>query len=291
MNSPQASTGSTKKKKLLDNPLLSGIAVPIAIVLVGSLIVFGVTKMLSTSRSYKDLVSELHSKTFGNRWVAAYELSKVINSKSVPKEDVPWLIENLDQVYNEAIDPRTRNFTIVALGAIGHENVLPILKRALEDSDQKVKFHAVAALSNMPKGIKFDWSLVESLMKSDDLGLKQAVMLTLATHHVPSAEKILLSQIDSSEVSLRYAAATGLVYYKNEAAIPIIKEILLLKSYPEKAGLFNADKIHGLKANILSALGKNNWKRPGSIVEEMAQQEKNMKVLNQAKTWLKQLKN
>ena len=62
---------------------MSGIAVPIAIILIGALIIFGVTKMLSTGKNYRDLVEELHSKTFGNRWVAAFELSKFIASEKI----------------------------------------------------------------------------------------------------------------------------------------------------------------------------------------------------------------
>jgi hypothetical protein len=57
---------------------MSGIAVPIAIVLVGALIIFGVTKMLSSGKNHRDLIDEMNSKTFGNRWVAAYELSKFL---------------------------------------------------------------------------------------------------------------------------------------------------------------------------------------------------------------------
>ena len=44
----------------------SNFVIPFAIVLIGSLIIFGVTKMLQTDRGYRDLVRELHSKTFGN---------------------------------------------------------------------------------------------------------------------------------------------------------------------------------------------------------------------------------
>ena len=40
----------------------SNFVIPFAIVLIGSLIIFGVTKMLQTDRGYKDLVRELHSK-------------------------------------------------------------------------------------------------------------------------------------------------------------------------------------------------------------------------------------
>jgi Sec-independent protein translocase protein TatA len=82
--------------------------VPIAIVLVGALIIFGITKMLSTERSYKDLVQEMQSKTFGNRWIAAYELSKQIISEQIPEEEKPWLVENLADIYKNTPDPRTK---------------------------------------------------------------------------------------------------------------------------------------------------------------------------------------
>ena len=96
----------------------SNFVIPFAIVLIGSLIIFGVTKMLQTDSGYKDLVRELHSKTFGNRWIAAFELSKVISANGVPEDEVPWLVENLNDLYSSAVDSRTKNFIIVALGAM-----------------------------------------------------------------------------------------------------------------------------------------------------------------------------
>ena len=79
----EASGGS---EKILEKSPLNGIAIPVAIVLVGVLIVFGVTKMLSTERTHRDLIREMHSKTFGNRWVAAYELSKLFAAKAIDIE-------------------------------------------------------------------------------------------------------------------------------------------------------------------------------------------------------------
>ena len=70
----------TQQKRILERPFYSGLVVPTAIILVGALIVFGVMKLLSNERSHRDLINELHSKTFGNRWVAAYELSKVLST-------------------------------------------------------------------------------------------------------------------------------------------------------------------------------------------------------------------
>ena len=119
---------NSKTPKALKSGNGSNFVIPLAIVLIGSLIIFGITKMLQNDRGYKDLVRDLHSKTFGNRWVAAFELSKVISSKSV-KEDIPWLIENLDDLYESAVDTRTKNFIIVALGSLGDENGVSTIQR------------------------------------------------------------------------------------------------------------------------------------------------------------------
>ena len=95
--------------------------------------------MLENDRGYKDLVRDLHSKTFGNRWVAAFELSKVISAK-IPSEDVPWLIENLEDLYSTAVDFRTKNFIIVALGSLGDSRGVPTIQKGLVESDSSTQF-------------------------------------------------------------------------------------------------------------------------------------------------------
>ena len=132
-------------KKLLEKSPLSGITVPIAIVLVGALIIFGVTRMLSSGKNHRDLVEELNSKTFGNRWVAAYELSKYLAASRIPPQDVPWVAENLIITYKQSVDARTRNFLILALGALNHPSAYPVFNQALDDEDPQVRFNAVVA--------------------------------------------------------------------------------------------------------------------------------------------------
>ena len=47
---PADSKAPQTQKKILENPFVGSLVVPIAIVLVGALIIFGVTKMLSSER-------------------------------------------------------------------------------------------------------------------------------------------------------------------------------------------------------------------------------------------------
>ena len=288
------STPPQTQKKLLENPFVGSLVVPIAIVLFGSLIIFGITKMLSSERSYKDLVEEIHSKTFGNKWVAAYELSKQINSSQIPREDYPWLVTNLTDAYKNSIDPRTRGFIIAALGALKTDIALPSLQLALSDADLDVKFHAIVSIANMPKGIKFDWSKLIELLNSEKPILKQAAILALATHMVSEAQVPIRTQLSDSNFIVKYAAATALIGYKDESATPALKEILLMPNPDAKARILppalDAQQITDLKLSVLSTLQKHDWKVLNEIILEVANKDSNNSVATKAKEVLNLLK-
>ncbi len=274
-------------KKLLENPFVGSLVVPIAIVLVGALVIFGVTKMISTEHSYKDLVREMKSKTFGNKWVAALELSKVIAADRIPEEEIPWLVENLDEIYTSTIDPRTKDFIVVAAGALGDQKSLKIISKGLMEDDKNIKFHAVVALSNMEVPKNFDWTKVKSFLESKDAAMVQASVLTLATHRVPGVEEKIRAQLQSSDgFAVRYAAATALVYYKDELALPVIAEILSMDDKSHNATL-TVDEIRALKINVLSAAKKENWTRLSTIIDRMLDSEKDIKVKAYAQDVLK----
>jgi len=287
-------TPERSQKKLLENPFVGSLVVPIAIVLVGALIIFGITKMLSSERSYKDLVDEIQSKTFGNKWVAAYELSKQINSSQIPKEDYPWLVTNLTDAYKTSIDPRSRGFIIAALGALKTNLAVPVFQLALSDQDLDVRFHAIVSLANLPKGIIFDWNKVIELLNSDQPILKQASVLALATHAVPEAQASIKRLLVDSNSIVKYAAATALIAYKDENAMSVIKEILL-KPYPLATArvqppLLDAQQITDLKMSVLSTLQKYNWKVLNDIILEVASKDSNNSVATKAKEVLNLLK-
>jgi HEAT repeat protein len=282
---------SANNKKILQSSPLSGIAVPIAIVLVGALIIFGVSKMLSTGRDHKDLIQELHSKTFGNRWVAAYELSKFIATSKIPKEDIPWMIENLIRVYKESVDPRTRNFVVLALGSLKNDLALPLLNAALGDPDPQVRFNAVVSLGNFPRGVKIDWEQIKkNLMESQDNGVKQAAILAISTHQIPDAQIILRPFVQSSEKMLRYSAAIGLIWTKENSAISVLKEILSLNYTQAKEGEFNGAQVEGLKVNLIEQLIKDPWPELAPMLTETSIHDSNIKVRTKAQEALNLLK-
>ena len=279
-------------KKILESSPLSGIAVPIAIVLVGGMIIFGVTKMLSSGKDHRDLVEEMNSKTFGNRWVAAYELSKFLAAKKIPKEDMPWVIENLSRVYKESIDARTRNFVVLALGSLNNPLSLNVLNAALDDQDPQVKFNAIVSLGNMSKGVDIKWEKIEAELKdSQDVGIKQVALLAMAAHQHPNIEEKALSFLGSNERTLRYTSAIVLIQSKNAEAIPVLEEICALRYDIAESGQLNGAQVEALKMNVLENVEKSKWKSVYDLVKNLEQDDSNVKVNTKAKQVLKLLKN
>ena len=287
----QAIQSMEKPKKILENPFVGSLVIPILIVMVGALIIFGVTKMLSTERTHKDLLNEMHSKTFGNRWVAAYELSKLIANKKISAEEAPALIVELEDIYDKSKDPRARNFIVVAISALGNELGLGIINKAVKDLDPKVKFHAVTALGNMPTGIPFEWKALFPLLKAADIPLQHATILTLSVHNVREAQNLIRGKLGDSEVSIRYASATALIQFKDDAAISVLKEILELNSFPKKPAPFTSKQIQNLKLNVLGMLIKQKWKVMPKVIHSLSENEGIPSVKSRAKELLNQLNN
>ncbi len=275
------------QKKILESPFIGSLVVPIAIVLFGSLIIFGITKMLSTDRSYKDLVTEIQSKTFGNKWVAAYELSKQINSAQIPREDYPWLITNLSDAYKNSIDPRTRGFIIAAVGALKTDLSLQLLQRGLDDQDLDVKFHSIVAIANMPKGIAFNWDKLIFLLEAKEPILRQASVLALATHSVTAAHEKIQNVLNDSSLTVKYAAATALISFKDEKAKTVLNEILSMP-YPDANDrvlppALDAQQVTDLKLSVLNTLLKHNWTLMNETILEVANKDLNNSVATKAK--------
>ncbi len=279
-------------KKILESSPLSGIAVPIAIVLVGGMIIFGVTKMLSSGKDHRDLVEEMNSKTFGNRWVAAYELSKFLAAQKIPKEDMPWVIENLSRVYKESVDARTRNFVVLALGSLNNPQSLDVLNAALSDQDPQVKFNAIVSVGNMSKGLDIKWEKIEAeLNDSQDVGIKQVALLALAAHQRPNIEEKALSFLNSNERTLKYTSAIVLIQSKNANAIPVLEEICALRYDVAEAGQLNGAQVEALKMNVLENVEKSKWNSVYNLVQKLDKDDSNVKVSTKAKQVLKLLKN
>ena len=277
-----------RPKKILDNPILGSLVLPIAIILIAGLIIFGASKLLFSERSYKDLVSEMSSKTFGNRWIAAFELSKLLASSSIPQNEIPALVEDLTQIYKTTDDVRTKDFLIVAIGTLKNESSLPLLAFVLKnEKDPNILFHAIIALGNMPPGIAFDFKSLIGFLDSPDVALNQAAILALASHQVSEANPKIETFLTSQELSLKYSSAIALIHLKNPKVILVINEIFDLKTHKG----FTPEQIAGLKLNALNEIQKIRWEEFKNKVDFLSRNEENLMVKAKALEFLNQLNN
>jgi len=284
------------KEKILDRPFFSSLIIPIAVVALGALIVFGVGRMLTVERSYRDLVEELGSKTFGNRWVAAYELAKFFKTSSIPEEDLPWVIGELTRVYQGSTnDARTRNFIVLALGTLDSGDLTDFFNKALKDpsSDIVVSVLAVAGNKSKEQLLGFNWSDVAAQLGSKDSGVKQAAMLCLAQHNITDYKEQSAYLLKDEERQVRYSAATALIAFQDERALPLIREIFETPSEKEVRGKVDreAQFFVQTKLNMLEAIGRYKWIESLSFLENVVQQETHLTVQTKATEILNLLKN
>lgn len=294
------SVSSPKTKKLWQNDIFNTVAIPIGLILGAVLIIYGVTKMLSSERNYQDLLQEMRSKTFGNKWVAAYELSKVINSSQIPESEMPQLLTDLKEIYESTDDVRTQEFIVATAAKINHPLALTIIHMGLDHVSPKIKFHGVVALGNRPGNI-VDLGLRQKLiqmLKTEDEVLQQAIILVLGVHIFEEGREILRPFLQSPSRMIRYAAATSLMGIQEAEALPFLQEILLLPPAPMgpkenkilKNGLNNI-QIANLKINVLKSYQKRPWEKLNPTLERVADFESNEAVKIIAKEILIQLKN
>ena len=107
--------------------------------------------------------------------------------------------------------------------------------------------------------------------------------------------KSLIREVLKDQSSLvKYSAATALIGFKDEAAIPILKEILLAQIPCNKERVvppaLDAQQITDLKLSVLGTLQKNDWKILNDIILEVANNDQNNSVATKAKELLNILK-
>ena len=270
---------SSAPKNILANPIV----LTLAIILLGALIVIIPVKMLTRQHSYHDLLREMKSASFGNPYVSAMELAKIITADKIPSEEKSAVAKELEQIYRQSSQKRIKALITAMAGVLGEATGLPLIYQGLQSGDNDLQFHAVVALGRMKKGLAIDWNQLIPFLQSSDPLLRQGAVLSLATHRVPQGEKPILSLLSSTESNLRYSVALGLINYKNPQALPTIEEILFSPNPP-----LNPDTHRAFKLNILQLLEKNNWRKATFLIEKLRDKEKDLTVLAQIRRILNQ---
>jgi len=282
------SDDSLGKKNLLENSWLNSLSIPILIVFLGAAIIFGVTKILSTDRGYKDLVRELNSKSFGNKWVSAYELSKVINSSSIKKEDIPWIVDNLKDVYMGSTDPRTKQFIIVALGALKSPRSMVVYNDVLKYREINADV-LIQTLISISKLEKLEENIVTNLEKyfnrSEPL-VKQTLYFITSKFKISKFINHLELALEEKNVFIRYSAATSLIIFKNKKSLNILKEVLVMRRDKKRLNIDEKQR-KLLIYNVLIGLRNANWNVLEKELKDLSEVELDLELKNEARKNLK----
>jgi HEAT repeat protein len=251
------------------------------------LMIWGIRLLWTHEKNYKDLVDELETKTFGNRWVAAYELSKYLNSHALPREEHPWLISRLERVYDSASDPQTKQFVVLAVGALKNQQALPFFRKILEDiqnqhdeksqknglEEESLAFHLLVSLGQLSSLLEDEKQAVgrdlSFFFKHADPSLRQMAIFSLVKIDqghlslLKSHKNSLLKLTEDVSYEVKMAAVCALGLMKEPAVIPLMRELLHQVKPPLPSSSSNlvvtSDQYYALQLNALTTIEQSKW--------------------------------
>lgn len=188
-------------------------------------VVFGL--IASEGKSARDYLGEVRSGGQNRRWQAAFELSKVLQSKKDPaisdKRFAPEAVKLFEDSAGD--DPRVRRYLALALGRLGDRQAVPALRKALDPSaDSETVIYAIWALGSIG-----DPTAVPDLVRlsaSDDRGLRKAAVHALGVFDLNEAHDALVAALADAAADVRWNAALALGRRGDVAAAPVLLQML-----------------------------------------------------------------
>ena len=228
--SPQGNKLKEESPPVIKTALISSIVMPAVLALVGGLVVYFISQILTDKRDHRYLMREVRTRTFGNRWISAYELSKYLLNNRIPESERPWVMENLIEIYTKAkkgSDLRLQKFSLVALGTFKEATIVSTVSDAVFSNKPELMFHGLRILGNMTPGITFSWQkFLSNIHTLKDPGLVQLAIFTLVHHRVAGRSAAFLKLLKHKKRAVAYAASVGLIEFKAPEAVPLLREIL-----------------------------------------------------------------
>lgn len=254
------------------------ILISIALTLGGGGLIYFIAQGLTFKRDHRDLVMEIRSMTFGNRWISAYELSKYLLNNRIPEKERPWVREQLIDIYNQAKkregDFKLQKFSLVALGTFGAndgDKIIPVVKDAIFSKHPELIFQGLYILGNMTKGISFPWKkLLKTIDEFEDYALLQLGIFTFSWHKVPGRRASFLKFLRHQKMAVRYGAAIGLIDFQELEALPHLREIIKWKVAKNELSPAEKNLRQNWQINLLRAYKRSPWRLLKGEVSELS---------------------
>jgi hypothetical protein len=279
--------------------LLSSVVIPAALALAGGLLVYFISQALTYDRDHRDLIREVRTRTFGNRWISAYELSKYLLNNRIPAKERPWVRENLIEMYtqaqNKGDDLRLQRFSLAALGTMGAfgakngDAIISIVENAVFSKHPELIFQGLYILGNIDQGVPFPWQkFLKAMERLNDYGHLQMAIFTLVKHQVPGRRTLFLKFLNHPNETVTYAAAVGLIEFQDTKAMPLLWEIINWRISKTDLSSNEEKSRESWQLNLLRAFERFPWPLFRNSVSELSKQKENQMVAIKAKTLLLQ---
>jgi HEAT repeat protein len=200
-------------------------------------VIFGL--IASEGKSARAYLEEVRTGGTNRRWQAAFELSKILQGrKEAALEDdrfVPEIVSLFRDSRND--DPRVRRYLAVALGRLGDRRAVDPLIGVLQqpDPDPETLIYSVWALGAI--GDLKALPALLTLARSEDAGVRKAVVHSLGALRSPESRAALEAALEDATADVRWNAAIALAREGDEAANPILLQMLDRKQLSGTPGI------------------------------------------------------
>ena len=283
VNSASENQGSGRKLfyGLFIFPLL--IAVGMAVILCTVVLL---TREVETPES---LITAIKTGAPSKRWQKAFELSNELNQgrglirKAGVMNEVIHILND-----RQEYDAQTRSYMAMALGRFEDPEATGALEKTLQDEvEPEVQLYLLWALGT--KGEKSSAQYVRPFLKNEREDLRQVsvyVLGVLGSSEDLPAMKILLEDKASD---VRWNAALGLARLGDESGYQVLLQMVDRSALEAMGGLGEA-RIEEIMVNAVKGLKYLKQKDSKSILQNLAANDKSLKVRQEAIEILKSVK-